>query len=64
MAVWLFVPAKASLAQLPKSASTASTSPQPTQKLDPLGRETPRSTMMNALKAGQRRDFAAAALYM
>ncbi len=64
LAVWLFVPAKASLAQLPKSASTASTSPQPTQKLDPLGRETPRSTMMNALKAGQRRDFAAAALYM
>jgi hypothetical protein len=28
--------------QLPKSASPASTSTQPAQKIDPLGRETPR----------------------
>lgn len=64
LACVLSVLAAPSVGQLPKSASPAPTSPQPLQKVDQLGRQTPRSTMMNALKAGQRRDFATAALYM
>ena len=64
LAFVLSVLAVPSFGQLPKSASPASTSPQPLQKVDPLGRETPRGSMIGALKAGQRRDFATAALYM
>ncbi len=53
-----------SAGQLPKTAPPHPSASQPAARVDPLGRETPRSSRMGALKAGQRRDFATAALYM
>ena len=64
LALTFAVMALPSFGQLPKSARPLSSSSQSSQKVDPLGRETPRSSMIGALKAGQRRDFATAALYM
>jgi MscS family membrane protein len=53
-----------SFGQLPKSVEPASSSAQPPPKIDQLGRETPRSSMIGGLRAGQRRDFATVALYL
>jgi MscS family membrane protein len=50
--------------QFQKPAEPHSPNVQIPTRVDPLDRETPRSAMMGALKAGQRRDFATAALYM
>jgi MscS family membrane protein len=53
-----------SVAQLPKSAAPLPAKSEPTAPIDPLGRETPRGTMMGLLKYGERRDYATAARYM
>ena len=37
-------------AQLPHSAAQSPAKPEPTARIDPLGRETPRSAMMGFLK--------------
>ncbi len=63
LTILLFVGAAArSSAQLPKSAPPAKT--EPTAPIDPLGRETPRSTVMGLLKYAERQDFATAARYL
>jgi MscS family membrane protein len=63
LSILLFVGAAARLpAQLPKSAPPAKT--EPTVPIDPLRRETPRSTVMGLLKYAERQDFATAARYL
>ncbi|MGB8480405.1 MAG: mechanosensitive ion channel family protein [Acidobacteriaceae bacterium] len=63
MTIFSIALATPTFGQLPKSTS-ASTSSQPAQKADQLGRKTPRSSLIGGLKAGQRRDFATVALYL
>jgi MscS family membrane protein len=50
-------------AQLPTSAAPPPSKAEPKATIDPLGRETPRGTMMGLLKYGERQDFATAARY-
>jgi MscS family membrane protein len=50
-------------AQLPKSAAPPANA-EPAAPIDPLGRETPRSSFMGLLKYEDRRDFATAARYL
>ncbi len=65
LAVLLFVGSAAySPAQIPKPVTPSPSNAVPAGRVDALGRDTPRSAMMGALKAGQRRDFATAALYL
>jgi MscS family membrane protein len=51
-------------AQLPASAAPPPPKAEPAAKLDPLGRETPRSAMIGFLKYGERGDLATAAHYL
>ncbi|HTU51207.1 MAG TPA: mechanosensitive ion channel family protein [Acidobacteriaceae bacterium] len=64
LAVSFFAVSTPLFGEFPNSAEPATPSAQPAPKLDPLGRETPRSSMIGGLKAGQRRDFATVALYL
>ncbi len=50
-----------SLAQTPTSPSAKA---EPTARIDPLGRETPRGAAMGLLKSAERQDFANAARYL
>ena len=50
-------------AQLPKPSAPPAKA-EPAAVVDPLGRETPRSTVMGLLKYAERRDFATAARYL
>ena len=50
--------------QLKKPAALPPAKAEPTAVVDPLGRETPRGTMMGFAKYGERRDFATAARYL
>jgi MscS family membrane protein len=62
IAIFLFVGSVAySPAQTPASAPAKA---EPTAKVDPLGRETPRRAVMGALKYAARQDFANAARYL
>src|SRR5271157_4038511 len=64
LSVFLFVGAAArSPAQLPKSAAPPAKA-EPAAVVDPLGRETPRHTVMGLLKYSERQDFATAARYL
>ena len=64
LAILLFVGAAArSPAQLPKSAAPPAKA-EPAAVVDPLGRETPRRTVMGLLKYAERQDFATAARYL
>src|SRR5271166_5376388 len=64
LSIFLFVGLAAhSLAQLPTSAAPPANA-EPATPVDPLGRETPRSTFMGALKYVERQDFATAARYL
>jgi MscS family membrane protein len=51
-------------AQHPTSARPSPTKAQPTEKIDPLERETPRSTLIGFLKYGESGDYATAARYL
>ncbi len=51
-------------AQLKKPAAPPPVKAESTAPIDPLGRETPRGTMMGLVKYGERRDYAIAARYM
>ncbi len=51
-------------AQLKKPAALPRAKPESASVVDPLGRETPRGTMVGLLKYGERRDYAIAARYM
>ena len=63
LSIFLFVSLPAySLAQLAGSVPPAKTVPTP--RTDPLGRETPRSTVMSLLRYGDRQDFATAARFL
>ncbi|MGB8889240.1 MAG: mechanosensitive ion channel family protein [Candidatus Korobacteraceae bacterium] len=63
LVVFLFVGSVVHLsAQLPTSPPPAKA--EPVQPVDPLGRETPRRTVMGALKYAERRDFATVARYL
>jgi MscS family membrane protein len=65
LSIFLFVGTAAHLpAQLPKSAAPAPANSPPAAIVDPLGRETPRSTVMGALKYAERQDFATVARYL
>jgi MscS family membrane protein len=65
LAVFMFFGASAhSLAQLPKHLAPPPTKAEPAAPVDPLGRETPRGTMMGIAKYGERHDFATAARYL
>ncbi len=64
LAISFFALPKHSFGQFHISTAAAATSPQPAQKVDPLGRETPRSSIISGLKAGQRHDLATVALYL
>jgi len=64
LSILLFVGAAArSPAQLPKSAAPPAKA-EPAAVVDPLGRETPRRTVMGLLKYAERQDFATAARYL
>jgi len=64
LSILLFVVAAArSPAQVPKSAAPPAKA-EPAATVDPLGRETPRSTMMGLLKYVARQDLATAARYL
>src|SRR5271169_1157380 len=64
LSIFLFVGAASrSPAQLPKSSAPPSKA-EPAAAVDPLGRETPRSTVMGLLKYAEHRDFATAAHYL
>ncbi len=64
LCVFLFAGSVAqSPAQLPASAPPAAKA-EPAAIVDPLGRETPRSTVMGALKYIERQDFATVARYL
>jgi MscS family membrane protein len=65
LSIFLFAGSAAhSPAQLKKPAALPPAKPEPASVVDPLGRETPRGTMMGLLKYGERRDYAIAARYM
>src|SRR3979490_640565 len=65
LAIFLFVgPSADSPAQLPTSAAPLPSKTEPAAIVDPLGRETPRGTVMGLLKYGDRQDFATAARYL
>src|SRR5271167_1303312 len=64
LAIFLFVGAAArSPAQLPKSGAPPANA-EPSPIVDPLGRQTPRSTVMGALKYAEHQDFATVARYL
>ena len=52
-----------SQAQLPHSAAQSPAKPAPTARIDPLGRETPRSAMLGFLKYALLEDYETAARY-
>jgi MscS family membrane protein len=62
LAIFLLAGSYALSAQLPTSAPPPPKA-EPAATIDPLGRETPRGTMMGLMKYGERRDFATAARY-
>jgi MscS family membrane protein len=65
LSIFLFAGSAAySPAQLKKPAALPPAKAEPTPVVDPLGRETPRGSMMGLLKYGERRDYAIAARYM
>ena len=65
LAFFLFVsPPARCPAQLSNSAAPPPAKAEPAAIVDPLGRETPRGTVMGLLKYGERRDFATAARYL
>jgi MscS family membrane protein len=64
LSLFFFALPAPSFGQLLKSTTPAAASPQQVQKVDQLGRESPRSSMIGGLKAGERRDFATVALYL
>ena len=65
LSIFLFAGSAAhSVAQLPKSAAPPPAKAEPTAPIDPLGRETPRGTMMGLAKYGERRDYATASRYL
>jgi MscS family membrane protein len=66
LAVFLlfFLGSANSPAQLPTSATPPPANAEPAQPIDPLGRETPLSTMMGFLKYEERDDFSTAARYL
>lgn len=51
-------------AQLPTSATPTPAKAEPAAPIDPLGRKTPRSTLMGLLKYETKQDFAIAAQYL
>ncbi len=51
-------------AQLSNSAAPLPSQAEPAAMVDPLGRQTPRGTVMGLLKYGDRQDFATAARYL
>jgi MscS family membrane protein len=51
-------------AQLPKSSATPPANGEPATTIDPLGRETPRSTVIGFLKCAGRHDYTTAARYL
>ena len=53
-----------SSAQVPKSSPTQPTTVEPSAPKDPLGRETPRGTVMGIMKYSERGDLATAAHYL
>jgi MscS family membrane protein len=62
LALWLLAGAVAiSAAQIPKSAPAKA---EPAPALDPLHRETPRSTVEGLLRCGEREDFACISRYL
>src|SRR5450755_2619810 len=64
LALLLFAgPSANLLAQVPKSASPPANA-GPAAIVDPLGRETPRGTVMGVLKYAERHDFATGARYL
>jgi MscS family membrane protein len=64
LSILLFVGSAAnSPAQLPTSAAPPAKA-EPAAPVDPLGRETPRRTVMGLLKYAERHDFATAARYL
>ena len=64
LAIFLFVGSVAhSPAQLPPSAAPPAKA-EPAAPIDPLGRETPRHTMLGLLKYSEREDFATATRYL
>jgi MscS family membrane protein len=65
LSIFLFVGAAAHspAAQLPTSAAPPAKT-EPAAPVDPLGRETPRSTVIGALKYGERQDFATCARFL
>jgi MscS family membrane protein len=64
LSIFLFVGAVAhSLAQLPASAPQPAKA-EPAAPIDPLGRQTPRRTVMGLLKYTERQDFATAVRYL
>jgi MscS family membrane protein len=65
LAIFLFVsPSARCPAQLPNFAAPPPSNTEPPAVVDPLGRETPRGTMLGLLKYGGREDFATAARYL
>jgi MscS family membrane protein len=65
LAIFLFVGSPARCpAQLSNSAAPPPSKAEPAAIVDPLGRETPRGTVMGLLKFGERQDFATAARYL
>ena len=65
LAVFMFFGASAhSLVQLPKHPAPPPADAEPAAPVDPLGRETPRGTMMGLAEYGERHDFATAARYL
>jgi hypothetical protein len=65
LSIFLFAGSAAhSPAQLKKPAPIPPAKAEPPAVVDPLGRETPRGTMMGPAKYGERHDFATAARYL
>jgi len=65
LAVFLFFASSAhSPGQLPKHPAPPPAKAEPAAPVDPLGRETPRGTMMGLAKCGERHDFTTAARYL
>ena len=65
LAVFCYLGAAAHLpAQIPKSPAPPPVKTEPTAKIDPFGRETPRSAVMGLLKYTEGQDFANAARYL
>jgi MscS family membrane protein len=65
LSIFLFAGSAAhSPAQLKKPAAPPPAKAEPAAVVDPLGRETPRGTMMGLAKYGERHDFATAARYL